>query len=183
MPKRKNRSDVNNSELDLHDLDFAEIDANLEAMDDHLFKAGVAILQSAKTQEELFSTSIEAIQEALEPNNDVIQNQSQLISPCISEPSSQEITLPAIWERLNHIEARLEYLINHLIPETEQPSVALVQEKQSSFRSIPQAQEHETQKQWTEKTLKKQYKTLAAVRAGLGIAARTWKLAVIEANA
>jgi len=118
MPKRKNRANTDNFDVEnLPDLDFTVIDDDLEAMEDHLFKTGVAILQSAKTQEELFSTSIEAIQEALESNKSGEQEVVYLLSPDVSKQIPHEVTLPIIWERLDRIEERLEYLISHLIPE------------------------------------------------------------------
>jgi hypothetical protein len=162
-------------EADLTELDFATMEANLAAMEDHLFNAGVAILQSAKTQEEVFQTSIEAIQEALEPGHvDAVSPDPGL--PISMAPS--EISLVTVWQRLDRIEQRLEYLIHHLIPaDPASPIAPPATAQQSSNSALVSAAE------WTEKSLKKAYKTLAVARSQLGIQAKNWKLAVAEANA
>jgi hypothetical protein len=163
-------------DADLTEEDFQAMEANLSAMEDHLFNAGVAILQAAKTQEEIFHTSIEAIQEALEPGS---SDAATLISSLPEQPSSHaahHISLTAIWERLNTIEQRLEYLIDQLVPipattEITKPEITKNLEQKALGTS-----------EWTEKSLKKAYKTLAGVRTELGIEAKSWKSAVHEAN-
>ncbi len=157
-------------DLDPTELDFATMEANLAAMEDHLFNAGVAILQAAKTQEEVFQTSIEAIQSALEPGS--VEAHPPTL-PAATMPS--DISLTTIWQRLDRIEQRLDYLIEHLIPPS---AIAPPQPPSPPAGGVPAADIA-----WTEKSLKQAYKTLAGVRSQLGITAKTWKLAVLEANA
>lgn len=170
------------ADTDLTDEDFAAMEANLASMEDHLFHAGVAILQAAKTQEEIFTTSIDAIQEALEPGS-IESNPSVTSLPDpLSTASTQTISLETIWERLNTIEQRLEYLIEHLIPATKiSPTPKPKTSKNAEQKVLGST--HEADFEWTEKSLKKTYKTLAIVRSELGIEAKNWKLAVQEANA
>jgi hypothetical protein len=178
--QRKTNKDFSNENLeqDLTDDDFTAMEDHLSAMEDHLFNAGVSILQAAKTQEEIFNKSIEAIQEALEPGSTEIEEpkSSPALLPYaqLSPDQPEEISLTAIWERLNKIEHRLEYLIEHLVsgPGMHDPSKL---EEMPKTATLPDSG-------WTEKSLKKAYKTLAIVRSQLGIAAKTWKSAVNEAN-
>lgn len=165
-----------NLEQDVTDEDFKAMEDHLSAMEDHLFNAGVGILQAAKTQEEIFNTSIEAIQEALEPGSTGIGEPRLLSVPSNDQP--QEISLTAIWERLGKIEHRLDYLIEHLIsvPVTN-PSKLHPAKLQETPKTIDLVDA-----EWTEKSLKKAYKTLASVRSQLGIEAKTWKAAVNQAN-
>lgn len=165
-------------DADLTDEDFKAMEANLSAMEDHLFNAGVAILQAAKTQEEIFTTSIDAIQEALEPGSTEAESPKKFLP----SNSPTDVSLTAIWERLNTIEQRLEYLISHLVPlqvssESTQSQITKNSE-QSKLAGL-----QSTEVEWTEKSLKKTYKTLITVRSQLGIAAKNWKSAVNEANA
>lgn len=174
MP-RKAQKGVSHENLaqDVTDEDFKAMEDHLSAMEDHLFNAGVGILQAAKTQEEIFNTSIEAIQEALEPGSTGKEEPRRFSPTLASHDSPQEISLTAIWERLGKIEHRLDYLIEHLmsVPVTN-PSK--IQETSKTIDLVDS--------EWTEKSLKKAYKTLAMVRSQLGIAANTWKSAVNEAN-
>ncbi|MDX2229963.1 MAG: hypothetical protein NW220_10015 [Leptolyngbyaceae cyanobacterium bins.349] len=169
-------------DTDLTDADFAAMEANLAAMENHLFNAGVAILQASKTQEDIFQTSMEAIQEALEPGSPEAQTPVQSLAYQVANDSDQSISLATIWARLNTIEQRLEYLIEHLIPTskmldtTQPPRFSMVESTRIESSESPDGE-------WTEKSLKKAYKTLAGVRAELGIAAKNWKSAVQEANA
>lgn len=161
-----------NLEQDLTDEDFKAMEDHLSAMEDHLFNAGVGILQAAKTQEEIFNTSIEAIQEALEPGSTGIEEPRKSLSvPSPDQP--EEISLTAIWERLGKIEHRLDYLVEHLIS-VPVMNLSKLQETSKPINLVDS--------EWTEKSLKKAYKTLAIVRSQLGIAAKTWKSAVNEAN-
>ncbi len=168
-----------NLEQDLTDEDFKAMEDHLSAMEDHLFNAGVGILQAAKTQEEIFNTSIEAIQEALEPGSTGIKEPGKFL-PAPSYDQPEEISLTAIWERLNKIEQQLEHLIEHLVavPATK-PSKSTARQK--AAQDTPEAV-NLLDSEWTEKSLKKAYKTLATVRSQLRIEAKTWKSALNEAN-
>lgn len=172
--QRKSQEDLNSENLaqDPTDEDFQAMEDHLSAMEDHLFNAGVSILQAAKTQEELFNISIEAIQEALEPGSTEIEEPRKFLS-MPSDDQPQEISLTAIWERLGKIEHRLDDLIEHLI------AVPVV--NPAKLQATPKTIDL-VDSEWTEKSLKKAYKTLATVRSQLGIAAKTWKSAVNEAN-
>jgi len=167
-----------NLEQDLTDEDFKAMEDHLSAMEDHLFNAGVGILQAAKTQEEIFNTSIEAIQEALEPGSTEIEEPGKSSPALPLHDQPEEISLTAIWERLNKIEHRLEYLIEHLVsvPVTHDPSTHTRKkvEQEPTLNLL--------KSEWTEKSLKKAYKTLAEVRSQLRIEAKTWKSALNEAN-
>ncbi len=173
MPRKSQNGDSHeNLAQDVTDEDFKAMEDHLSAMEDHLFNAGVGILQAAKTQEELFHTSIEAIQEALEPGSTGIEEPRKFLS-VPSDDQPQEISLTAIWERLGKIEHRLDYLVESLI------SVPVA--NSSKLQKIPKAVNLQDS-EWTEKSLKKAYKTLAGARSQLGVTAKTWKSAVNEAN-
>ncbi|MEX0268616.1 hypothetical protein AB3R30_05720 [Leptolyngbyaceae cyanobacterium UHCC 1019] len=172
MQRKANKTRDEDLEQDLTDEDFKAMEDHLSAMEDHLFNAGVGILQAAKTQEELFNTSIEAIQEALEPGSTGVEEPRKFLS-MPSDEQPQEISLTAIWERLGKIEHRLDYLIEHLI------SVPVT--NPSKLQKPPETIDL-VDSEWTEKSLKKAYKTLATVRSQLGITAKTWRSAVNEAN-
>jgi len=169
-----------NLEQDLTDEDFKAMEDHLSAMEDHLFNAGVGILQAAKTQEEIFNTSIEAIQEALEPGSTKIEEPGKSSPALPFHDQPEEISLAAIWERLNKIEQQLEHLIEHLVavPATK-PSKSTARQK--AAQETPEAV-NLLDSEWTEKSLKKAYKTLAEVRSQLRIEAKTWKSALNEAN-
>ncbi|MDX2244171.1 MAG: hypothetical protein NW224_26155 [Leptolyngbyaceae cyanobacterium bins.302] len=183
MPQDANqRFNSEDADPDLTDEDFAAMEANLAAMEDHLFHAGVAILQAAKTQEEIFTTSIDAIQEALEPGSTESNSSVKAIPDQFFTSPNQTISLETIWERLNTIEQRLEFLIEHLIPAAKtMPATKTKAQKNTDPKVLEST--HESDSEWTEKSLKKAYKTLAIVRSELGIEAKNWKLAVTEANA
>lgn len=189
------RDHAENLEQDLTEQDFKAMEGHLAAMEDHLFNAGVAILQSAKTQEQLFNTSIEAIQEALKPGStevETLEPDSKKSLPSHlsdaqnqSGAQNQDVSLPAIWQKLSNLEAgqtrleqRLDTLIQHLVPRTQSILKPQATESIAAQKSLEFATS-----EWTEKSLKKEYKTLATLRSQLGIEAKNWKVAVSEANA
>lgn len=175
----------------------AERNQDFEAIKTNLFEAGVAALQAAQAGEQLFDRSIEAIAEAMDipqegtefsnkpvltevnlvyeivfaekQDAEAIGNYDAYVTASRKLQTLEELDVERLEREARKLEAQLRIAnAKRQLAQLAQPS------SQSSTESASSP--------WTESRLKKEFKTLEAVRSALGIEARTWKKAVEEAN-
>ncbi|MBD2464906.1 hypothetical protein H6G89_28280 [Oscillatoria sp. FACHB-1407] len=175
----------------------AERNQDFEAIKADLFDAGVAALQAAQAGEQLFDRSIEAIAEAMDipqggtetSNKPVLTEVNLVYEIVLAEKQDAEaignydayVTASRKLQTLEDLDVeRLEREARKL---EAQLRIANAQRQLTQLSQSPsQSSAEPSSSPWTESRLKREFKTLEAVRSGLGIEARTWKKAVEEAN-
>jgi hypothetical protein len=170
---------------------------DIDAIKQNLYDAGTSILTVAQTSEDLFTSSVRALTAALDPEptaapiqlqprsiRQLLQDQQREARQIGDVDSYLEATqkLQTLEEfdlgRLERKARRLELEIRIRTSQEQlgQLKSAVVQ----TIAAVPELPPAPSG--WTEADLKSTYKTLQVVRAAYGIAARTWKDAVVQVN-
>lgn len=155
-----------------------------------LYKAGVSTVKAAKAQEEMFTTTLEALAEAYEANP----------TPLLTEPASPSPGLQSILDTLGAerqqalnqgdydayvaTETKLQHLDELRVAQLErQVREIMAQQQLDRLTQVTNSEAATKDDQpWTEARLKAQYATLGAVKEAFSIKARTWKEAVTILN-
>jgi hypothetical protein len=155
-----------------------------------LYDAGVSTVKAAKAQEEMFTTTLEALADAYEA-----QSIPQLEANTASEPDLQPI-LDSLWAERQRALTQGDYEA-YVVAETKRQHldelrVARLERQvrevmaQKQLDRLTQVARPDTATNgdvpWTEASLKAQYTTLGAVKAAFSIKARSWKEAVRSLN-
>ncbi|MBD2256116.1 hypothetical protein [Pseudanabaena sp. FACHB-2040] len=162
---------------------------DFEAIKNNLYAAGVSTVKAAKAQEEMFTTTLEALSEAYEGMgvNQIEAGEEPMtdVSPLVENLLAQRQAALAKQDYDAYVaaEEKLQRLDELAVVRLERQVRLLVAQQQlSSVEQQPKPggeQPKSGGKQpWTEATLKAKYKTLEQVRQAFGISARTWKEAV-----
>ena len=173
----------------------AERNQDFEAIKSNLFEAGVSVVKAAKAHEEMFNTSLEAIADAMELDlgetprlNQVVDgSEANLIYEALLL-QRQEAETKGDFDAYVSAEEKLQQLEEFEAQRLERQARILeaqVRIQAAQRLLVPgetQPEKTATHQQWTEDALKARYKTLKKVRDELGIAAKSWKDAVEEAN-
>lgn len=172
----------------------AERNRDFEAVKSNLFEAGVSVVKAAKAHEEMFNTSLEAIADAMELDigetpllEQVVDgSEANLIYEALLL-QRQEAETKGDFDAYVSAEEKLQQLEEFEARRLERQARMLeaqvrIQAAQKQLAQGEPQEKLETRQRWTEGTLKAQYQTLKKVRDELGVAARSWKDAVAEAN-
>jgi ribosomal protein L7/L12 len=172
----------------------AERNRDFEAVKSNLFEAGVSVVKAAKAHEEMFNTSLEAIADAMELDigetpllGQVVDGseanliyEALLLERQAAETKGDFDAYVSAEEKLQQLEEfearRLERQARMLEAQVR------IQAAQKLLDREEPPQKPEPRQIWTESTLKAKYNTLKKVRDALGVAAKSWKDAVEEAN-
>lgn len=166
----------------------AERNQDFEAVKSNLFAAGLSAVQAAKTHEDMFNTSLEAIANAMELDiegtprlNQVIDgSQANLIYEALLL-QRQEAETKGDFDAYVSAEAKLQQLEEFEAERLERQARML--EAQVRIQAAQRQLEGEPEPdRWTESTLKAKFKTLKNLQDQLGVAAKSWKDAVQQAN-
>jgi hypothetical protein len=183
----------------------SERQQDFEAIKNNLYAAGVSTVKAAKAQEEMFTTTLEALSEAYEgmemnpleagedePSADLTLLVDNLLAQRQAAMANQDYgAYVEAEEKLQRLEEfavlRVERQVRLLVAQRQLTRLAGHKEEPTPApqqESAPEPkQEAVKSKPWTEAALKKQYKTLDAVRQAFNVSARTWKEAVKQLNA
>lgn len=166
----------------------AERQQDFEAIKSNLFAAGVSTVKAAKAQEEMFTTTLEALAEAYEGlgvnqlgsgTDDSQASLSNLVENLLAQ--RQAALVDQDYSAYIEAEEKLQRLDELAVQRLERQVRLLVAQQQLVEFSAQKKDEVHSQT-WTESTLKKKYKTLDEVRQTFSIGARTWKDAVKQVN-
>jgi hypothetical protein len=173
----------------------AERNQDFEAIKTNLFEAGVAVVKAAKAHEDMFHTSLEAIATAMELNLDDSPQLSGVVDGThanliyeVLRSQRQEAEVSGDYDLYVAIEEKLQRLEEFEAQRLDRQARSLEAQVriQTARHQLARSQTVEAPasalSRWTEASLKSTFKTLKAVRAALGIAARSWKEAVEQAN-
>jgi hypothetical protein len=161
----------------------SERQKDFDTLKQTLYDAGVSTVKAAKAQEEMFTTTLEALTDAYEA-----QAMPQLESATDSVPDLQPI-LDALWtERQRALtqgdydayvaaETKLQHLDELRVTRIEREVRELTAQQQLE-RLTQSAGVKAGANDWTEASLKAQYMTLGAVKEAFSIKPRSWKEAV-----
>lgn len=166
----------------------SERQQDFELIKQNLFSAGVSTVKAAKAQEEMFTTTLEALTEAYEG---IEINQ---LEAAVEEPTTNFRTLadPLITQRqaaiangdydgFVEVEKKLQQLDELAVIRVER-QVRLLTAQQKLAQLTASSKRTVNTDDWTEAALKQEYRTVADVRKAFGIKARTWKDAVEQVN-
>lgn len=173
-----------------------ERNQDFEAIKANLFEAGVSVVKAAKSHEDMFNTSLEAIADAIELNHEEAPRLNQAVDGSEANLIYETLLLQrqeaetkgdfddyvSAEERLQKLEefeaVRLERQARILEAQVRiQAAQRMLQDELTGTPPEPTGTQS-----WTEDSLKAQFKTLKAVRDALGIAAKSWKAAAEQAN-
>lgn len=166
----------------------ADRQQDFESIKQNLFAAGVSTVKAAKAQEEMFSTTLEALAEAYEGmgTNQLESGQEELqadLTPIVEAllAQRQQALENQDYDAYVEAEEKLQRLDELAVTRLERQVRLLKAQKQlvELVGKTPPATDGE---EWTADSLKREYKTLAKVREALNISARTWKDAVKQVN-
>jgi hypothetical protein len=166
----------------------SERQQEFEAIKQNLFAAGVSTVKAAKTQEEMFSTTLEALTEAyegmgadqLEAGEEAEEaDLTAIIEGLLAQ--RQQAASNQDYEAYIEAEEKLQRLDELALNRLERQVRRLKAQRQiMELASKPQPSTDA--EEWTETALKQEYKTLANVQETFGINARRWKDAVKQVN-
>ena len=172
-----------------------ERNQDFEAIKANLFEAGVSVVKAAKSHEDMFNTSLEAIADAIELNHEDAPRLNQVVdgseANLIYEAlllQRQEAETKGDFDAYVSVEERLQKLEEFEAVRLERQARILeaqvrIQAAQRMLKDkLPVDQTESLVTSWTEDSLKVQFKTLKAVRDALGITAKSWKAAADQAN-
>jgi hypothetical protein len=170
---------------------------DFEAIKQNLFAAGVSTVKAAQAQEEMFTTTLEALTEAYEAvgAHPLVAGQEEEGGADLDADGGAELGAIAAallvqrQEALAHqdyeayvvAEEKLQRLDELTVTRLER-QVRLLQAQRQLAEWTPPTQSSPPGQEWTEASLKKTYKTLAQVKAAWGLSARSWKEAVQQMN-
>lgn len=145
-------------------------------------------MKAAKAQEEMFTTTLEALTEAYEgmgmnqleageeePETDL----SSLTDPLLAQ--RQEAIANGNYDAFVKVEEKLQRLDELAVARVER-QVRLRQAQRQLAELTATSQQAVNTGAWTEASLKQEYRTVADVRKAFGVKARTWKDAVKQVN-
>jgi hypothetical protein len=152
---------------------------SFESIKDNLYAAGVSTVKAAKAQEEMFTTTLEALSEAYEAAglNQLSGSAETVDVGAIAAAlltCRQAALAAADYEAYVAAEEKLQRLDELAVLRLERQVRQRVAQQQLDQLSEVQA--------WTEASLKAQYKTLQAACQALNLKARTWRAAADQAN-
>jgi len=154
----------------------------------NLFAAGVSTVKAAKAQEEMFTTTLEALTEAYEgmEANQLEAGEEKPgtdLTPIVNELLAQRQAALANHDYDAYVKAedKLQRLDELAVTRLERQIRLLRAQRQ--LAELTDIQQRPTgEAGWTQSALKDEYHTVAAVREAFGIKARTWKDAVKQVN-
>lgn len=166
----------------------ADRQQDFESIKQNLFAAGVSTVKAAKAQEEMFSTTLEALAEAYEsmgPNQleagekDPVADLSPIVEVLLAQ--RQQALENQDYDTYVEAEEKLQRLDELAVTRLERQVRLLKAQKHlvDLAGKVDPAGAGEGQ---TEHSLKREYKTLAKVRDAFGISAHSWKDAVKQVN-
>ena len=166
----------------------ADRQQDFESIKQNLFAAGVSTVKAAKAQEEMFTTTLEALTEAYEGMG---ANQLEAgeedpaadLTPIVEALLTQQRQALEIQDYDAYVEAeeKLQQLDELVVTRLER-QVRLLKAQKQLVELASKVQPSTDREGWTEDSLKREYKTLAKVRDAFNISARTWKDAVKQVN-
>lgn len=169
----------------------SERQQDFESIKQNLFAAGVSTVKAAKAQEEMFTTTLEALTDAYEEMGGH-QLEASKEDMNTSDVDVSAIATPLISQRQSAIanqdydafvaaEEKLQRLDELAVLRLER-QVRLLKAQQQLTALTDTGSPAAAAASWTESALKKEYGTVTAVRQAFGIKARTWKDAVEQVN-
>lgn len=181
----------------------AERNRGFESVKQNLFDAGVAVLNAAEAQEQLFDASVKALAEAVgveaEDCAEVDSNANGSSMNSIVEKlmlQRQEAEAAGDFDSYIDAEQKLQTLDELEVIRLERQARKLeaqirIMNAQKQLNLPPQisnpitpepVHEPKTSEAWTESKLKEKFKTLIGVRKAFSVEARSWKEAVEVVN-
>ncbi len=166
----------------------ADRQQDFESIKQNLFAAGVSTVKAAKAQEEMFSTTLEALAEAYEGmgvnqleagEKEPVANLTPIVEALLTQ--RQQALENQDYDTYVEAEEKLQRLDELAVTRLERQVRLLKAQKQLvdlAGKTHPSAEGEA----WTESKLKKEYRTVADVREAFGISARTWKAAIKQVN-
>ncbi len=165
----------------------SERQQDFEAIKQNLFAAGVATVKAAQAQENMYVTTLEALSEAYEgtganlleageePEADLASLLGTLLAQRQTALANQD------YDAYVETEEKLQWLDELAVARLER-QVRLLEAQQKLVEFANNTQPTPERQDWTEATLKKEYKTLTSLRNTLGVSVRSWKEAVEQMN-
>ncbi|WP_017297237.1 hypothetical protein [Nodosilinea nodulosa] len=166
----------------------SERQQEFEAIKQNLFTAGVATVKAAQAQENMFTTTLEALADAYEgmgPSQlEAGETQPEIdLAPIVEALLAQQQDALAKQDYGAYVdtEEKLQRLDELAVARLER-QVRLLKAQQELAQVAVKPQPPVDKTVWTEAALKKEYKTLGNLRNVLNLKARSWKDAVEQVN-
>lgn len=156
---------------------------SFESIKDNLYAAGVSTVKAAKAQEEMFTTTLEALSEAYEAAG---LNQLQAGAGGSAEAADVGAIAAALLTQRQAALAAADYeayiAAEEKLQRLDELAVLRLERQVRQQQAQQQLDQLSNVQRWTEASLKAQYKTLQAACQALGLKARTWRAALDQVN-